>query len=274
MSQQIKAPNSRGGSGFVWVVVAILAIAAVVIGLFVWKQSTKNNIAEEMPQQDVNFTVSAKDGAIELASDKLKKDAPTVEVFSDFSCPHCSDLVKADHEDMHKALTDGDVKVVFRFLNILDQKPGASSTRGGAVAYAIAKTGNAKAFWNMHDKMYLDQAEVARTWGWEELGKAAEAYDIDPGLVEKIKKGEVQNEDSSMFDKNSKILTDRGQQVSTPQVFANGKAYELKPDGQGGIKSWVPDLVWNKDKTAQNKTAQDKTAQDKGEDKSKGTNTK
>ncbi|WP_426717733.1 DsbA family protein [Corynebacterium auriscanis] len=247
MSQQIKAPNSRGGSGFIWVIVAILAIAAVVIGLFVWKQSTKNTIAEDMPQDDVNFTVSAKDGGVTLASDKVKKDAPTVEIFSDFSCPHCADLFEADHNDVKKAVSDGDVKVVYRFLNILDQKPGGSSTRGGAVAYAIAETGNAKAFWNIHQKMFKDQPEVARTWNWEEMGKAAEAYDVDPALVEKIKKGEVQDDVLPFFESNAKILTDRGAQVSTPQVFANGKPYELKSDGGQKPQSWVPDLVWNKD---------------------------
>lgn len=253
MSQQIKAPNSRGGSGFIWVIVAILMVAAVVIGLFVWKQSTKNKIAEDMPQQDVNFSVSAKDGVVSLASDKVKKDAPTVEIFADFSCPHCADLVKADHEDVYKALSDGDVKVNFRFLNILDQKPGGSSTRGAVVAYAIAQTGNAKAFWNMHDKMFMDQPEVARTWNWEELGKAAEAYDLDPGLIEKIKKGEVQDEYSSIFETNSKSLTDRGQELVTPQMFVNGKYYELKNDGQGGIASWVPDVVGKKEQGADKK---------------------
>ena len=159
MSQKIKAPNSKGGGGFVWAVLAIIAIVAVVIAAIFFIGKDKNSAKNDVPQEDVSFNVSQQGDDVVLASDKVKQDAPTVDIFEDFSCPHCADLSKVDNEDIRKALDEGKIKVHYKFLNFLDQQPGGSSTRGASVALALAKTGDAKAFWNMHNFM-MDQQKT------------------------------------------------------------------------------------------------------------------
>ena len=95
MSQKIKAPDQKGGSGFMWTIVAVLVIAAVVIGIVVTRSGSKEDIAANMPQEDVNFTVTAKDNVVELASKNVDKDAPVADIYEDFSCPHCSQIGRA-----------------------------------------------------------------------------------------------------------------------------------------------------------------------------------
>ncbi|WP_459612529.1 DsbA family protein [Corynebacterium urogenitale] len=243
MSQKIKAPNSQGGSGFVWTIVAIVAIAAVAIGAFVWNNSRNSDIAAEMPQESVDFAVSVDDNSVVLASKNVKKDAPVVEIFEDFSCPHCSDLAVADHEDVLKALNDGELTVKYRFLNFLDNGQVGSSTRGAAVGLAVAETGDAQAFWNMHSYMMSEQREVARTWDYSELAEAAGAYDLDQSVIDSISNGEVEQAGKDLAKANEDELTKRVGKVSSPVVFADGKEVEIKGGPDGKPLSWVPDVV-------------------------------
>ncbi|RIX33961.1 hypothetical protein D3M95_08645 [Corynebacterium falsenii] len=249
MSQKIKAPNSKNGRGFLWGIIAIIVIAAVVIGFIVVKNKSSAVDNVSLPEDNVNFEVSTEDNAVVMAAKNVQKDAPVVEIFEDFSCPHCADLVKADHEGVLKALDDGKVIVKLRFLNFLDEEDQAnkpesgSSTRGAATAWAIAQTGNARAFWNMHDLMMLDQKTVARTWGWDQLGEAASKYDVDGSVVDQIKSGEVKDEGIKVAKANAEDLKKRAGKVSSPIVYVNGKEFQLQSDGNGGLKSWVPEVV-------------------------------
>ena len=243
MSQKIKAPNSKGGNGFLWVIVAILAIAAVVIGLFVYKNNGSDKLAEEMPQQDVNFTVSREDNSVVLASKDVKDDAPTVEIFEDFSCPHCADLVKADKEDSYKALNEGKVKIRFNFLNFLDDGNPGSSTRGAAVALALADTGNAKAFWNAHNYYMENQATVARSWEYEDFANSVKGYGLEDSVVESIKNGEVQDKALDVTKANADDLTKRIGSVSSPVVFVDGKQFQIKMGEDRKPVFWVPEVV-------------------------------
>ena len=243
MSQKIKAPNSKGGSGFLWIVVAILAIAAVVVFLVVRNNTGGDQLAAEMPQEDVNFTVAREGSSVVLASQDLKEDAPVVEIFEDFSCPHCAGLAEADHEDSLQALNEGKVKIKFNFLNFLDGEATGSSTRGAAVALAVAETGNAKAFWNAHSEFLTNQTEVARKWDYEEFGQALQAYDLDQSVIDSISKGEVQDAVLPVVKANADDLTEREGSVSSPLVYADGKRVELKKGSDNKVQSWVPDVV-------------------------------
>lgn len=243
VSQKIKAPNQKGGHGFLWTIIAILVIAAVVIGIIATRGASNDDVASNMPQEEVNFEVEAKDNVIEVASKDVAKDTPVVDIYEDFSCPHCADLVEADHEDSTKALNDGKVKIHFHFLNFLDDGKDGPSTRGAAVAYAVAESGNAKAFWNMHNHMMLDQQTVARTWDYEQFGDAASAYDLDSDLVDKISNGEVKDQGKEISKANGEQLQRKIGQISSPVLFVDGKQYEVKSGPGGKPASWVPDVV-------------------------------
>lgn len=246
MSQKIKAPNSKGGSGFLWTMVAIVAIAAVAIGAFVWNNSKNSDAASSMPKESVNFNVSVEDNSVVLASDKVEKDSPVVEIFEDFSCPHCGDLAVADKEDAYKALNDGKLTLKYKFMNFLDQGDTGSSTRGAAVALAIAKTGNAEAFWNMHAYIMENQREVARTWDYAKFAEAAGSYDLDQSVIDSIANaegGEVEKAGQDFAKANEDDLTKRVGKVSSPVVFNDGKEVEIKGGPDGKPLSWVPEVV-------------------------------
>ncbi|WOH94015.1 DsbA family protein [Corynebacterium urealyticum] len=243
MSQKVKAPDQKGGSGFMWTIVAVLVIAAVVIGIVVTRGGAKEDIAANMPQEDVNFTVTAKDNVVELASKNVDKDAPVADIYEDFSCPYCSQLLEADHQDVKEAVSDGKLKVRFNFLNFLDDGRRGPSTRGAAVAYAIAETGNVKAFWNFHNYTMLEQETVARTWDYEDLAQAASAYDLDASLIEKIKNGELEDKGVEVGEANAKALKKKVGKVSSPVVLIDGQQFDIKTDEDDKLKSWVPDVV-------------------------------
>ncbi|WP_238596987.1 DsbA family protein [Corynebacterium heidelbergense] len=242
-SKKIKSPNKSGGRGFLWAVLAIIAIAAMVVALLAWQGSQKDSIEGKMPQQDVNFTAKVDGSAVELASPNLKDGAPTVEIFEDFSCPHCAELNEADQGDVRQALNDGRLKVRYNLLTFMDRKGPDASTREAGAAMAVAKTGNAKAFWNLHDYLMEEQATVVNQWGNEELGKAASAYDLDGSVVDSIKNSEAEKLGEEVGKANGDELTKRIQTVSSPVVFVDGKQYQIKAGPDGKPKSWVSDVV-------------------------------
>lgn len=245
-ARRVKAPNKSGGRGFLWAVAAIGLIAAVVIGLFAWQGIQKASIAENMPQQDVNFNVAVKDNTVEIAAPNVDPKAPVVEIYEDFSCPHCADLTKADHEDVRKAVDEGKLKVQYKFLTFLDDGNKGPSTRAAGVILAVAETGNAKAFWNLHDYFMLEQRTVARTWGDKDFGKAAKAYGLDSSVVNAIKDGQTMDRGQAVGNANYEELQKRYGKVSSPVVYANGKLVEIKM-GEGGMpKSWVPEVLAQK----------------------------
>lgn len=242
MSQKIKAPNEKGAGGFLWGVAAIIVIAAVVIAFVVWKGSSKNADALAIGQDDVDFSVTAQDNKVTLKSDKVAKDAPVVDIYEDFSCPHCADLVTADNEDIKQAVSDGKMTVNLHFLNFLDGGKPGSSTRAAAVATVLAEN-NPKAFWNMHAKAFLDQDEVARQWGWEQFADSLKDYNLDDSVINSIRDGSVQKKGEDVAAANTEELKQKAGKVSAPVVYADGKEVQLKRGENGKPSSWVSDVV-------------------------------
>lgn len=248
VSQKIKAPNSKGGSGFLWGIVAILAIAAVVIGFLVVNNKGQSVDADALPREDVNFEVTTEDNAVVMASKDVKKDVPVVEIFEDFSCPLCAHLVEADHEDTVKALEDGDVIVKFRFLNFLDRGNIGSSTRAAGASWVLAEAGDANAFWNMHTHMMLDQTTVARTWGWDEIAAAVSELGASEDVVNSIKEGNdgaASKAGQEISEANAKDLEARDGHVSTPKIYVDGEELPVPAGPDGNPASWVPEVVKN-----------------------------
>src|SRR5699024_9251018 len=99
---KVSDPNKKSGAGFLWGIVALLVIVAVVIGYIVI--NGQRNRSGEV--EDVAFNVSFEDNAVVLASDSATEDTPEVDLYEDFSCPHCSDLSVQTSEDMKNARSE------------------------------------------------------------------------------------------------------------------------------------------------------------------------
>ncbi|WP_297008928.1 thioredoxin domain-containing protein [uncultured Corynebacterium sp.] len=247
MSQKIKAPNEKN-NGFLWGLVAIVVIAVVVIAVVVIQGRDRTD-STGIEAEDVNFSVSYADGTITLKSDGAAADAPVVDVYEDYACHHCADLVEADHADMKQALDDGKLVVNLETVNILDSdgnggiKPGPA-TMGGAVQMAIAKSGNAEAFWAIHDYVFANQSDVARNWGYGDYADAAESLGVDKAVVDAIRDESVKDEYLDVLAGNVDSMKDRGVE-GTPAIFVDGEEYQVRrdPNDANKIQNWVPDVV-------------------------------
>lgn len=242
MSQKIKAPNaSKGGNGFLWGIIAILVIAAVAIGFIVYNNQKHKVDNISLPNDEVKVKMTAKDSIVTLETENAGDDVPTVEVFEDFSCHYCAQLETASSDDVKKALEDGKVKVKFRFLNFLDRgDESGPSTRGAAVAWAVAKTGDVDAFWNLHRLMMEEQSTVTRQWEWDDLANAADKMGVDGGVVEKIRDKSVKDEGAKISRENDKEVEKREGDVSSPLLYKNGKRFDPPSNPDQTLGSWVP----------------------------------
>lgn len=242
MSQKIKAPNaSKGGNGFLWGIIAILVIAAVAIGFIVYnnQQHKVDNIS--LPNDKVKVKMTAEDATVTLESEDAGDDVPVVEAFEDFSCHYCAQLETASSADVKQALEDGKLKVKFRFLNFLDRgDESGSSTRGAATAWAVAKSGNVDAFWNIHRLMMDEQSTVTRQWDWDDLANAAEKMGADDGVVDNIRNESVKDEGAKISRTNNKEVEKREGKVSSPVLYKDGKRFDPPSNPDQTLSSWVP----------------------------------
>lgn len=248
MSQKIKAPNaSKGGNGFLWGIIAILVIAAVAIGFIVYNNQKHKVDNISLPNDEVKVKMTAKDSIVTLEAENAGDNVPTVEVFEDFSCHYCAQLETASSDDVKKALEDGKVKVKFRFLNFLDRgDESGPSTRGAAVAWAVAKTGDVDAFWNLHRLMMEEQSTVTRQWEWDDLANAADKMGVDGGVVEKIRDRSVKDEGAKISRENDKEVEKREGDVSSPLLYKNGKRFDPPMNPDETLGSWVPTVLEGK----------------------------
>lgn len=243
MTQKIKAPNVKGGNGFLWGTIAILAIAAVVIGFVVVNQSNKSKVTQEIPTDQVSFDVKMDVNSVKLAKSDVDKDAPTVTIFEDFSCPHCGDLNALDHDDSEKALNDGKLVLKFNILSFLNPSEESMGTKGAVAALAVAESGNASAFWNLHAFLMQNQNAV-RNWDWSDYADAASKAGADQSVVDAIANKSALDSARAKYEANYEDLEKRAGQVATPAVFVDDQRYELKTDPTtGGLKSWVDDVL-------------------------------
>lgn len=239
MSQKIKAPNDKNRS-FLWGIVALIVICAVVIAVMVINGRNSNN--EDLTAADVSFSVSLEDGAVQLRGEDAADDAVSAELFEDYACSYCAQLAEADSESIQDAVENGEMNVDLRTVSFVDQ--GGASTRGGAVALAIADTGDAGAFWAFREKGFGDQTTVARTWEWDDYADAAEQLGMDAELVDSIRDGSVEETYGSMLEANGENLNERMPEgAATPALFVEGNQVELQQGEDGGLRDWVPDVL-------------------------------
>lgn len=240
MSQKIKNPNDKG-NGFVVGLVALIAVIAVVVGAVVYMG--RNQPLEGLPNEDVKFNVALDGDVIRLSADNAK-DAKTATVYEDYSCHYCADMANGGHADELKALNDGKLIVEHRTLNFLDNRSKlpptevqGHSTQTYAIARMIAKSGDAKVFWNFHTMMMKDQ-QTSVTWKAEELAKRLQQLGASSEIVDEVRNGIDLKDAQLSADANGKFLEGKIGSISSPHVFVGDKDV-LKEASQGGLGEWV-----------------------------------
>ena len=241
MAKPVKVtdPNKKSGAGFLWGIVALLVIVAVVI-IYIVVNGQRSRSAEI---EDVAFNVSFEDNAVVLASDNATADTPEVDLYEDFSCPHRSDLSVDTGEDMKNAVEAGDLIVNIRQLNFLDgQDPttneGHSTTTVAAVT-PLAEAGEAKAWWNVHKTLMADQQKVYNNWSAEDVANAAADAGASSEVVDEIKNSEIST-GQEIATANYNLVEEQTGSVSSPRVIIDG---EDIPEGE--LNNWVAYAVDN-----------------------------
>lgn len=252
-SRKVTDPNASGKSGFLWGLVALLVIVAVVIGYIVWNgQSAKTDELADRAV-DVNMDMQYEDHSVVLKSANTKDDAPVVDLYEDFSCTHCAELAVASDEKMVQAIEGGKMVVHIRTLNFMDgqddtlnfmdgqddpEKLDGYSTQAATAARALAEDGDVHAYWNLRKVLLEDQQDVARQWGAEEMADAAKAFDASGDAVDKIKGMDLSAGQEFAAANYHKLEKDTGS-VSSPRIFVDGEELELTSD----LGAWVDQVA-------------------------------
>jgi len=224
-STKVSNPNSKGGSGFIWAIVAVVAIAAVVIGYIVMSgQGKKTEHLADRETIDVAFESEFSDNAVTLKSADAKADAEVVDLYEDFSCSYCGQLAVNTDEQMQAAIEDGDLVVNVRTLNFLDRGSiDGHSTRAAAAVLALAEAGETDAYWNLRAYLMEDQEELYNKWSNDDFADAAKQFGASDETVEKIRSGENVEPTNTLATANADKLNAETGSVSSPRVIQDGE---------------------------------------------------
>lgn len=236
---KVSDPNAKGGNGFIWGVGVLLVIIAVVIGYIVWNGKQSDDGIE-----DVNMTMEYTDGAITLKGENATDDTPEVDLYEDYSCPHCAELAAATDGDMKQAIEDGKLIVHVRTLNFLDGKDiegqDGYSTKAAAAMSELAKSGDVKTYWNLRDFLMQNQQSVANKWETGDIADQAKELGAEDDVVESMKDVDIKQGNKVAKTNYDKLDKETGS-VSSPRIVQNGKDVPSEKDQKAGknLGDWV-----------------------------------
>ena len=245
----VKDPNSKGNSGFLWGLAVLLVIVAVVIGYIVYQgRGAQTDALGNYAAEDVSMDMSLADNAVTLKSPDAAKDAVEVELYEDYSCPHCGDLAKETDGQMKDAIEDGKLIVHVRTLNFLDgsqdglesiKSNKGHSSKSAAAMEQVAKSGDATLYWNMRKYLLENQSKVYNKWEMNDFADAAKSLGADQDIVKSIQDAKVGEGNELVTANYEKLDADTGS-VSSPRIIKDGK--DIPEDENTSIMEWV-DLV-------------------------------
>ncbi|MEJ4100793.1 thioredoxin domain-containing protein [Corynebacterium mastitidis] len=231
MSTTVKSPNEKG-NGFLWAVVGIVVIAAVVVGYIV---INGQNSKREAMIDEVAFSTEWDGNKITLKGEGADESTPVADLYEDFSCPHCAVLAEADREDMREAVSNGELVVNIRPLVFMDreQKDGNSHRGLAAALAAVASQDDADKglYWNLRNYIFESQNDIYSTnWDYEKYAEAAKELGASEEAVSAIREGKYEQQVEEIGAANAAELEKTESGVSSPRIFINGEEKELGSD--------------------------------------------
>lgn len=233
-SRSVSDPNAKGSSNFLWVIVALLVVAALVIGIVVWQsqgQRTAHLADREITEVDAEMEYS--DNTITLAAPEAE-GAEEVELYEDFSCGYCAQLAENTDERMLEEIEDGNLIVHIHPMNFMDSGAEGHSTATLAAELALADHGDTDAWWNLREVLMLDQQEIYNQWSDEDFANAAAELGASDEAVEAIRNGDYIEEAKEVGAANAAKMEEAVGEVSTPRVMQDGEDVETQD-----INQWI-----------------------------------
>ncbi|OHF36876.1 thioredoxin domain-containing protein [Corynebacterium sp. HMSC074A01] len=245
-TRKVQNPNSKGGAGFIWAIVAVIAIAVLVIGIIVYngKSDRKDAIAEGMiDTEGISATWNEGDAFIALTGEGAE-GAPKADLFEDFSCSHCADLETETGEPMMEALKAGEIEVDLRPMVFLDGQQQAyspgHSTASLAATLALFARGETDAAMNLRYYLFENQAEAYNKFEADDLADLAKDYGASDEALQDIRDEKYAEAAKEMSDANLKLQEERTGEGWTPRVMVDDK------DIDGDLGQWVETLKASK----------------------------
>ena len=224
ISRSVSDPNAKGGSSFLWVIVALLVVAALVIGLIVWQsQGQKTSYLAERDNTEVTFDLTY-DADNHQITASTSEDGTEVEIFEDFSCVHCANLHINTEEQMLAAVEAGDIVVNIKPMHFLDNGSEGHSTLAMAATLALADHGEWNAYWNLREVLMEEQQGVVNQWSADDMANAAAELGASEEAVDAIRNNDYLEEAKEWGQANAEYMADNtGGEVATPRVFVEGE---------------------------------------------------
>ncbi len=159
-----------------------------------------------------------------------------VQVFADFSCPHCATFHATYAGPLHAAAQDGEIELRYRIVDFLGRgDPESWSTRAAQAYYCLegASDGNAQTLHEYQDWLF-DQQTAGRQPGDAELVEQAGG----PGGGAGVDIGQCVAQDGGSAKITAALsdFSDAGLR-GVPAVYADGTLYDADEHGQ--LMTWL-----------------------------------
>lgn len=206
----------------------LIVVVGLLAGLLVGTLIVRYRVLSREPAERLRDTSKASAGAEPPRVRGNAKAPVTLEEFGDFECPPCA----AFHPELKRIEAEyGErLRVVFRHFPLAIHPHAVESARAAEAA------GMQGRFWEMHDKLYENQAQ------WAEATDARSIftrYAQELGLdVERFKK----DMDSTEVSERIRLDRERGESIEvdgTPSLFINGREIPSAARTPEGIRATI-----------------------------------
>ncbi|MFC7447427.1 thioredoxin domain-containing protein [Rhodococcus daqingensis] len=220
---------------------AVLVIAAVVIGGVIWQNNRskpRNEGYGAVSNSAVQVAV-VEDGIVRIGQPGA---TTTIDIFEDPMCPYCGELENKNGQEVAQKIDEGKVAVQYHILDFLNRlsASGDYSTRAVAASMCVAESGDAIAYSKFHAALFSPENQPAENGSSDhsnaELAQIATDSGANDAAVACISDGAKVNEAAAAAQKGREALAASGA-AGTPTVIVNGSIIDAL-----GNPNWVAEL--------------------------------
>lgn len=147
-------------------------------------------------------------------------EAPTLTVYEDFRCPACGQFENAFRDTIQELTDDGQLRVEYHLVTIIDRSLGGSGSRNAANAAACAR--DAGKFVAYHDVLFANQPAETQDAFAEDDRLLDLAGEVDGLVDEAFRDCVTSGTHDAWVSRSTSDFLDSGFQA-TPTVLLNGE---------------------------------------------------
>lgn len=193
----------------------VLVVAALIIGGVIWnnQRGGTGQVDETVLNQNSALIIGAADAPV------------TIDVFEDFSCPHCADFEATSGQAINDAIEKGDLRVRYHPLNFLDSRTasGDYSSRAAGALQCVAEQSNRTVFQAFHTALFEAQPTGGSDLSNEQIAQIAADNGADPGTRACIADGAKVEQAKESAQESANQLQKAIGQVGSPVVLSGGE---------------------------------------------------